>query len=177
VLTSHAYSLLLLSCHFTPPHHTRRYTTAPASIHYYTVEWPAADLSWSDFRGKVLGATDPNEAEAGSARRSILEQWESLGLPGKPNTGDNGVHASASPFEALAERVNWLGQDLERDVYGRGLLGAGVTAATLGAWSQDPAVVYGGKAQSIFDLLEDLDADACLEKAADISATQKAAAL
>ena len=26
----------------------------------------------------------------------------------KPNTGDNGVHASASPFEALAERMNWV---------------------------------------------------------------------
>ena len=41
------------------------------------MEWPAADLSWSDVRGKVLGATDPNEVEAGSARRSIPEQWES----------------------------------------------------------------------------------------------------
>ena len=29
------------------------YTTEPASIHYYTVEWPAASLSWADFRGKV----------------------------------------------------------------------------------------------------------------------------
>jgi hypothetical protein len=31
-----------------------------------------------------------------------------LGLQYCPNVGDNGVHASASPFEALAERMNWL---------------------------------------------------------------------
>jgi hypothetical protein len=84
------------------------YTTAPAAIHYYTVEWPAEKLSWKDFRGKVLGATDPSAAEAGSARRMILEDYQKLGLKGKPNTGDNGVHASASPFEALSERMNWL---------------------------------------------------------------------
>ena len=58
----------------------------------------------------MLGATDPNVAVAGSARRTIFEEWEKLGLPGQPNTGNNGVHASASPFEGLAERVNWLGQ-------------------------------------------------------------------
>jgi hypothetical protein len=34
------------------------------------------------------------------------------GLKEVPNVGDNGVHASASPFEALAERLNWLGARL-----------------------------------------------------------------
>lgn len=56
----------------------------------------------------MLGGTDPATAEAGSARRMILEQWKDLGLAEKPNVGDNGVHASASPFEAMAERVNWV---------------------------------------------------------------------
>jgi hypothetical protein len=36
-------------------------------------------------------------------------------------------------------------------------------------WSGDPAVSYDGKLQSIFDLLEDLDADECLAKAVDIA--------
>jgi len=29
---------------------------------------------------------------------------QALGLKAKPDVGDNGVHGSASPFEALAER-------------------------------------------------------------------------
>ena len=85
------------------------FTTPPAKIVWYSVEWPAASLSWEDFRGKVLGGTDPREAEPGSARREILENWKALGLKEEPNVGDNGVHASASLFEALAERMNWLG--------------------------------------------------------------------
>jgi hypothetical protein len=34
--------------------------------------------------------------------------WEALGLRAPCNTSDNGVHASASPFEGLAEKMNWL---------------------------------------------------------------------
>merc|ERR1719265_103147 len=84
--------------------------TAPGKcIHYFTVEWDPAALSWADFRGQLLGPTDPADAPPGSLRGLMLAHWEQLGLPGKPNTGDNGVHASASPFEGLAERVNWLG--------------------------------------------------------------------
>eukprot|EP00967_Tisochrysis_lutea_P084906 scaffold118892_cov32-Tisochrysis_lutea.AAC.2 len=33
-----------------------------------------------------------------------------MGLASEPNVGDNGVHASASPFEALCERLNWKPQ-------------------------------------------------------------------
>merc|ERR1712232_185429 len=29
------------------------------SIYYYVVEWSPDDLAWADFRGKVLGPTDP----------------------------------------------------------------------------------------------------------------------
>lgn len=43
------------------------------SIHCYEVEWNAKDLSWSDFRGKLLGPTDPAEAPVGSIRRTILD--------------------------------------------------------------------------------------------------------
>jgi hypothetical protein len=146
------------------------YTTEPAAIHYYTVEWPSEKLSWEDFRGKVLGATDPSTAAPGSARRMILEDYEKLGLKGKPNTGDNGVHASASPFEALAERMNWLKVDAEDDFYGQGMIMSGVSKDTLAAWSSDPAVEYDGVKGSLFDLLEDLGSKECMEKAAKITA-------
>ena len=36
-----------------------KYTKPGESIHYFLVEWDPAKLSWEDFRGKTLGATDP----------------------------------------------------------------------------------------------------------------------
>lgn len=85
-----------------------KYTKAGESIHYLTVEWDTSKSSWADFRGKVLGATDPTTAEEGALRRTILDKYEELGLKTVPDVGDNGVHASASPFEALAERCVFL---------------------------------------------------------------------
>jgi len=79
----------------------------PAKLKWYTVEWPVEQLSWADFRSKVLGATNPAQAAEGSVRRAILDQWQSLGLAKEPYASENGVHASASPIEALFERMNW----------------------------------------------------------------------
>eukprot|EP00755_Sulcionema_specki_P003712 Sspe_Gene.28314::Locus_12752_Transcript_1_1_Confidence_1.000_Length_602::g.28314::m.28314 len=85
-----------------------KFTQKGLSIYWFTVEWDSKDLSWADFRGKVLGPTDPAEAPADSLRGIVMKDWEKLGLKKKPDVGDNGVHASASPFEGLAERMNWL---------------------------------------------------------------------
>lgn len=139
-----------------------KFTTPGGSIHYYTVEWDAATLSWADFRGKVLGPTDPADAPADSLRGLIMATWEELGLKEVPNTGDNGVHASASPFEALSERMNWLSSSMESDAFGSALLGAGMSGDRIRAWSTDPQVVLEDGKGSIFDALEDKDADDCI---------------
>jgi len=148
--------------------------TAPGrSIHYYTVEWDEAKLSWEDFRGKVLGPTDPKEAPKDSLRGKILSDWKDLGLKAEPNVGDNGVHASASPFEGLAERMNWLETPCRRDAYCKALVRAGIKEAVIKAWSVDPQVkVEAAKKGSLFDALEDLDASACLDKANKLQAMQ-----
>ena len=90
-----------------------KFTAPGLAIYYYVVEFSPSELSWADFRGKVLGPTSLSDAPADAIRGLILSQWEALGLKGKPNTSDNGVHASASPFEGLAERMNWMGAKLE----------------------------------------------------------------
>eukprot|EP00931_Biecheleriopsis_adriatica_P072216 TRINITY_DN4628_c0_g1_i1.p1 TRINITY_DN4628_c0_g1~~TRINITY_DN4628_c0_g1_i1.p1 ORF type:complete len:332 (-),score=103.81 TRINITY_DN4628_c0_g1_i1:60-1055(-) len=148
--------------------------TAPGrSIHYYTVEWDEKDLSWEDFRGKVLGPTDPKDAPKDSLRGKILSDWQSLGLKSEPNVGDNGVHASASPFEGMAERMNWLGARCSSDAFCSALVKAGVKEATVKAWSVDPQVnIGGGKKGSLFDALEDMDCSACLEKAKVLNSMQ-----
>lgn len=88
-----------------------------------------------------------------------------MGIDSKPNKGDNGVHASASPFEGLAEKTNWLGIKLEDDSFGRALLVSGLSKATLNAWSKDPQVkIADAENGSVFDALEDLNAEECLQK-------------
>ena len=138
-----------------------KFVTPGTSIHYYNVEFDPATLKWADFRGKVLGPTDPKAGPADSLRGTILKDWKNLGLSYEPNVGDNGVHASASPFEGLAERMNWLHVSADKDKFGKSLIAAGINAKTIKEWSVDPQV----KGKSLFDQLEDLDAPECIEKA------------
>jgi nucleoside diphosphate kinase len=88
-----------------------KFVAPTASIHYYVVEFDPAVLSWKDFRGQVLGPTDPKTAPPDSLRGKMLAEWQSLGMTSEPNVSDNCVHASASPFEGLAEKMNWLKLD------------------------------------------------------------------
>jgi nucleoside diphosphate kinase len=150
-----------------------KFTQPGTEIYYYSVEFESDKLSWSDFRGQVLGPTDPEEAPADSLRGQILAKWEELGLKSKPNVGDNGMHASASPFEGLAERNNWLSAEIKDDIFGKQLLDAGLDEATIKAWSVDPQVNIGdGKKGSIFDQLEDMNSADCLAKVVELSKLQ-----
>jgi len=150
------------------------YVKEGVSIYYFVVEWDSADLSWADFRGKVLGPTDPADAPKDSLRGGALANWKELGLDAEPNVGENCVHASASPFEALAERMNWLGYRADRDNFGKALLNAGVSMKSVKAWCLDPVVKYGDAEapteKSIWDTIEDMDAQACIDKCAEIDA-------
>jgi nucleoside diphosphate kinase len=137
-----------------------KFVAPGTSIHYYVVEFSAEQLPWADFRGKVLGPTDPHAAPADSLRGRLLTEWAELGLGYEPTVGDNCVHASASPFEGLAERMNWLKVSPADDSFGAALIAAGISAETLKAWSVDPQV----KGKSIFDQLEDTDAAECISR-------------
>jgi len=141
-------------------------------IYYYVVEFDPKELSWADFRGKVLGPTDPADAPKDSLRGAALASWKDLGLPSEPNVGENCCHASASPFEGLCERMNWLGVRADRDPWGKALLDAGVRLKTIKDWSQDPVVQFGSTleptSKSIWDTVEDLDSRECIAKCVDI---------
>mmetsp|Transcript_146527 Transcript_146527/g.380902 ORF Transcript_146527/g.380902 Transcript_146527/m.380902 type:complete len:334 (-) Transcript_146527:148-1149(-) len=147
-----------------------KFTQPGTEIYYYSVEWDPAALSWEDFRGKVLGPTDPSLAPAASLRGRLFAEWRALGLEAQPNVGDNGVHASASPFEGLAERSNWLEQAVKDDPFGKLMLEAGIAEGTVETWSSDPQInIEENKLGSVFDALEDLDSQQCLEKAVALS--------
>ena len=142
-----------------------KFVGAGTSIHCFVVEFSPKTLSWADFRNSVLGPTDPADGPPGSLRKAILDDFKALGLTEKPNKGDNGVHASASPFEGLAERMNWLGTKISDDSFGSALLKAGLSEKTIKDWSVDPRVKQpDGNMGSVFDALEDMDVDECLGK-------------
>jgi len=135
------------------------------SIHCFEVEWDPDILSWQEFRGNLLGSTDPTKAELGSIRRKILDQYEELDLSAKPSTGDNGVHGSASPFEGLAERVNWLEKKIEEDSFGKILLAEGLKQDVIKNWFSDPTIMISeGEEGGVFDALEDTNVRDCLNK-------------
>lgn len=139
-------------------------------IRCFVVEWDPSKLSWSSFRHDVLGPTDPTKAPPNSIRKSILNQYQELGLTSAPNNSDNGVHASASPFEALAEKLNWLSFDLESDTFGKALVDAGISRSRIKEWSLDPQVKLSESSTgSLFDELEDLDVDECIQRLSELN--------
>jgi hypothetical protein len=141
-----------------------KYVESGALIYYMKVEFDPKTLNWSDFRLKLVGTTDPSIAEKESIRGTLFTTWESLGLPSELDNGDNGIHASASPFEALGERMNWCGDELKSDPFGTELLERGISEDIIRAWAKDPQVVIDedGNTGSLFDALEDLDYEECL---------------
>jgi hypothetical protein len=144
-----------------------KFVQEQAKVHCFDIEWDGAVLSWQDFRGKVIGSTDPAEAPPGSLRRIIFDTYEDLGLTDEPNKSDNGVHASASPLEGLGEKMNWLQRPINEDSFGKALLAEGIPAGLIRQWTLDPQVNLAADRSargSIFDALEDLDAPACLAK-------------
>merc|ERR1712166_644076 len=151
-----------------------KYVAPGLSIYYYVVEWDATTMSWEEFRCKGLGPTDPTEAPADSVRGMSFAKWEELGLKAQPDVGDNGMHGSASPFEAFSELVNWTGADPSTEEFGAAMLAAGISADTVKAWSVDPQVTLpeGDKKGSLFDSVEDTNANDCLATLVKINSCQ-----
>jgi nucleoside diphosphate kinase len=148
-----------------------QYTTPGRKLHYFSVEWPESTLSWADFRGKLLGPTDPKDAPADSLRGKVYRSWQAHDLKTEPNVGDNVVHASASPFEGMCERMNWLETPCRQDAYCRALVNRGIKEDTIKAWSCDPQVKLdaSGKKGSIWDALEDTDAAVGISRAKELA--------
>merc|ERR1712196_767688 len=102
---------------------------ATGSRYYYRVRWNAQHLSWKAFQDDVVGAEDPRCAPTSSLRGSAFVDWRRLTNMGKqPSSKFNGIQASASPFEGLAQRVHWLNAIVEDDPFGKQLIGADIDA-------------------------------------------------
>jgi hypothetical protein len=119
---------------------------------------------WADLRSKLIGATDPTVAEAGSIRAELLARKADFGLA-EVNQGFNGVHLSAGPLEGLVELVRFTsdraaGTDLALDqtCFGRALANAGLPEPRIRELMDNPDLDDAGKQVSAFDLTEEANA-------------------
>lgn len=63
---------------------------------------------------------------------------------------------------------------LSQDAFGKALLASGIPLPLMTKdWFKDPTVDFEGGKKSLFDLLEDLDAAACIKKCKDIAVANK----
>ncbi|CAJ1352906.1 unnamed protein product [Effrenium voratum] len=138
-----------------------KFTSPGVTVHWHVVGWPQSQLPWADFRGQVIGSTNPVDAVDGSLRARIRDSWENLGLEAETNYQDNGVHASAGPLEALRERMVWLGDDIESDPFGRLVIER--CSLSVKDLVENPVIQLDGKTGPAFDLLEELDCKETLE--------------
>jgi hypothetical protein len=135
------------------------YLADSASVHYFLVEWDNAAMSWSDFRKKVIGGTNPSFAHPESLRSLMTTRWEELGLDGPLDMMRNGIHASASAFEALVERSIWLRISAEGDALGTELMQLGLTPEVMTDWMSNVSV----NGKPMFDHMDGKGSRDCLK--------------
>lgn len=130
---------------------------------------------WRDLRQRLIGATNPQKAEAGSIRRELLENKQALGIA-EVSQGSNGVHLSAGPLEGMVEVQRFFSDhgggsliNLSETAFGRVLRERSVPADVIETLASNPSVQRQGKLVSVFDLTEEADATAAAETLAEVS--------
>eukprot|EP00913_Durusdinium_trenchii_P022491 g21128.t1 len=116
-----------------------KYISPDSSVYWMHLNWKSSCLTWRQFREEIVGDTDPAtaaESQPGSIRGHFFKQWSEFGLEAQPEVGNNVVHGSASPLEALIERMTWLGAG-EDDPFAKILRGRGIEDS-LKRWRLNP---------------------------------------
>lgn len=125
----------------------------------------------------MIGSSNPLTSPEDSIRRRLLPQIDSsveVQAALVNDQEDNFIHASASPLEAMFERLNWVGRDsIELDHFGSQLLEAGIPSETILNWRGDPTVTFEGSPQSLFDVHENMDTIPCIRKCVDVAASEE----
>lgn len=125
----------------------------------------------------MVGSSDPLKSPEDSIRHRLLLQIDSsveVQAALVNDQEDNFIHASASPLEAMYERLNWIGRDgIENDHFGSQLIEADISMETILNWRSDPTVIFEGSPQSLFDIHENIDTLPCVRKAVEVSASEK----
>jgi hypothetical protein len=147
------------------PRQLEHYTASGRSIVAFTL---SGDLGWSAARNKFIGKTNPVDAEAGSIRRTLLDNKEKFGLR-NVNSSWNGVHLSAGPVESLVELIrynsDYLGKrelSISDFTFGK-MLEEKFTPENVQKILGNQSVLWKDKRESVFDLTEEKDAVDAIE--------------
>ncbi|MDF7822505.1 hypothetical protein P4B35_00660 [Pontiellaceae bacterium B12227] len=117
-------------------------------INYYVVEFDSEQVSWKQFRKKVLGATNASNAVPESFRGQLYSEYP-VPFPGR----DNFVHGSAGPFEGFVERaIHETDFEISSNPVGVFLEGKGVTLESFAAWKAAQSITTLG---DVFDATEE----------------------
>jgi hypothetical protein len=117
------------------------------------------ETDWSVLRNRMIGTTNPYNADTESLRAEILRIKDRIGV--EINPGQNGVHLSAGPVEALAEIIRFCsvlpaGKLAPGEVYtGARLLQKGFTGNALRRCMANELIQFEGEGQYIFDITEE----------------------
>eukprot|EP00435_Cladocopium_sp_Y103_P058587 s740_g20.t1 len=144
-----------------------KYLLRGSSVYWLCIQWERSILSWKTFREEIVGETDPAtaaEQHPRSIRGYFFNKWQELGLSTQPHVGDNVIHGSASPLEALTEKMTWLGRSFADDPFGQLLKDKGISQKNVETWQQNPTVEMDGRKRPLFDHLENQDTSDCLYK-------------
>jgi nucleoside diphosphate kinase len=130
-------------------------------IAYHVIEFDPNQVSWSQFRKNILGATDASKAEPGSFRGQLYSAHQ-VDYPGR----DNFVHGSAGPLEGLVERtIHEQDFDMAANPVGLHLLERGVSLERFGQWKSSRSIAQLG---ALFDATEEKDTAGALDLLAEI---------
>jgi len=143
-----------------------RFVNKDATIKYYLLEWEEAMFSFESFRKLIIGVSDPSRADPGSLRGTIFSEWRSLDLRQEPNVLHNAIHASASAFEGLVERINWLKRPVATDPFGSQLITAGVPLQCIKDWCSNPLI----QGRTLFHHMEGKSSPTCIARAKELLA-------
>lgn len=123
-----------------------------AQIHCMIVHFDTTILSWSNFRDKIIGKTNPADALESSVRGSFYREQQAFGLSMSDNA--NLIHASAGPLEAAREELLWMGKQIEDISFFKLLASEGFTKEKIEWLSDAPIVDYKGVTDTIFEHTE-----------------------
>lgn len=135
-----------------------RFTAPGLKIRWYDTRFDPDHLGWREFRQELIGATKPDQAQAGSLRAELLARYNELGMSAAPTMTNNGVHASAGPIEGLRERMVWLKVGPETSELGRTILTDGFSPRELERLLENAPARFNGEEGPVFDITEDTDA-------------------
>lgn len=153
------------------PRQLEHFTTPGRCIVVMTL---VGNVDWNIARNKLIGKTNPEDAQTGSIRRELLVNKENFGLK-NISPSWNGVHLSAGPIEALVELLRYNSDFESKKIvtigdfqFGKQLIKEfGETKAN--QLLENPTVSYNGKYESIFDLTEEMNSKDCIERIREIN--------